>query len=334
MRYLQKEPRSGRLVGPGLALLVAALFLATALCTPAFAAKQAKVAQQVFATPDEAVKALIDACKAGDKQALHSVLGPKSDMILSSGDPVADKAGMERFVKAYEEKHALVPEGDAKVVIEVGAQSWPVPIPVVKNAKGWWFDTRAGLEEVLNRRIGRNELNAIQVCLAYIDVQHDYASKDRTGEGTLQFAQKFVSDEGKKNGLYWLQKPGEEPSPLGPFAAVARGEGYDRGSRPNPIPYHGYYYRILTAQGPHATGGARSYVLKGKMMGGFALVAWPARYGSSGIMSFIVNHEGVVYEKNLGKNTSAVAKTLKAFDPDKSWHKVDAKSLGAEVKTD
>jgi len=232
--------------------------------------------------------------------------------------------GRQRFVKSYEEMNKLVKENDKKIVLHVGNGDWPLPIPIVKKGEGWRFDTKEGKEEMLNRRIGRNELNAIQVCLAYVDAQREYAMKDRDGDGLLEYAKKFRSKEGKKDGLYWEAKEGEEQSPLGDLFAKAVKEGYTpRKPGERPQPYHGYYYKILKAQGKSALGGAYDYVVKGNMIGGFALVAHPAEYGNSGIMTFIVNHDGVVYQKDLGKNTETIVSTMTKYDPDETWKKVE-----------
>jgi hypothetical protein len=206
----------------------------------------------------------------------------------------------------------------------VGSEDWPFPIPLVKKDEYWFFDTMAGKEEILNRRIGRNELNAIQVCLAYVDAQREYVLKDRDGNKLLEYAQKFISSKGKKNGLYWEVKEGEKLSPLGPLVAKAAKEGYI-GRKPvgKHTPYHGYYYKILKAQGKNAPGGEYDYIVKEKMIGGFASVAYPAEYGNSGVMTFIVNHDGVVYEKDLGKETEKIATAMKKFDPDKTWKKAE-----------
>jgi hypothetical protein len=255
-------------------------------------------------------------------------MGPDSAPLISSGDEVADREVREKFVRMYQEKNAVVREGDAKAVLEVGNDAWPLPIPVVKEGETWRFDTKQGAEEIIDRRIGKNELSAIQVSLAYFDAQREYAAKDRDQDGLLEYAQKFVSEPGKKDGLYWESKEGEEASPLGPFAAQARKEGYTRkktGDKPSP--YHGYFYKILKEQGKHAPGGAYSYVVKGRMIGGFALVAYPATYGVSGIMTFLVNHDGTVYEKDLGKNTEALAQAMTTFDPDETWRKIEGKYL-------
>jgi len=285
-------------------------------------AAQAK--EKVFASPEEAVKALVDAVKADNMEGLSAIFGPAGKEVLFSGDAIADKAGREKFLKAYETKNALIRDGDAKVVLQIGAEEWPFPIPIVKRGEKWSFDTGKGKEELINRRIGRNELNTIQTCLAYVDAQREYAVKDRDADGLLEYARKFRSDPGKKNGLYWEAKAGEGQSPLGPLFAAAQEKGYSgKAAGGKPVPYHGYYYRILTAQGKSAPGGAYDYMVKGNMIGGFALVAYPAQYGSSGVMTFIVNHDGVVYQKNLGKNTEKTAQAMKLFNPDSTWKKVE-----------
>jgi hypothetical protein len=277
-----------------------------------------------FKSPEEAVKALAEAVKGNDTKELFAIFGPSGKELISSGDEVADKTGRDRFVKAYEEMNRLVNESDKKVILHVGNGDWPFPIPVVKKGGYWLFDTKAGKEEILNRRIGRNELNAIQVCLAYVDAQREYVLKDRDGDKLLEYAQRFISRKGEKNGLYWEAKEGEPQSPLGPLMAKATEEGYTgKKSGEKRSPYHGYYYRILKAQGKNAPGGEYDYVVKGKMIGGFALVAYPGEYGNSGIMTFIVNQDGVVYQKNLGKDTEKIGRNMKKFDPDKTWEKVE-----------
>ncbi len=280
--------------------------------------------QKSFKSPEEAAKALIDAVKGNDAKELLTILGPAGKEVISSGDEVAGKAWRDRFVKAYEEMNKLVNENDKKVILNVGNEEWPYPIPIVKKGENWVFDTKAGKEEILNRRIGRNELNAMQVCLAYVDAQRDYIMEDRDENKLLEYAQRLISREGERNGLYWEAKEGEEPSPLGPLIAKAAVEGYT-GKRPigRRTPYHGYYYRILKAQGKNARGGDYDYIVDGKMIGGFALVAYPAEYGNSGVMTFIVNQDGVVYEKSLGKDTEKIASAMKKFDPDKTWKKVE-----------
>lgn len=305
---------------PSYAWLVASLWLIAAVMVPynlSFAA--AAPQQKAFASAEEAVKAAIAAAKSNNDKDLAAIIGPGSQELLNSGDPVADKQRRAEFIKAYDEKNRLMKEGDAMILV-VGKDDWPFPVPLVKKDSGWVFDAAKGKEEVLNRRIGRNELDTIQVVLAYVDAQREYAMKDRDGDGLLEYAQSFRSAAGKKNGLYWPAKSGEEQSPLGEFAARAVKEGYKAGDKP--IPFHGYYYRILTAQGKDAPGGGYSYIVKGSMIGGFALVAYPAEYGNSGVMTFIVNHDGKVFQKDLGKNTSTVAGSMKEYNPDKTWAEV------------
>ena len=297
--------------------LGAMIILTLTLCQLSLAATAAK--QKSFATPEEAVKAAFAAAKNNDDKELLAIYGPHAKELLYSGDAVADKQRRERVLAAYDEKVSIASEGESRIV-KVGKSEWPYPIPLVKKAEGWVFDTDKGREEILNRRIGQNELDAIQVSLAYVDAQREFATKDRDRNALLEYAQKFRSDPGKKNGLYWEAKAGEPQSPLGLFVADARSQGYGSDKAPNkPIPYRGYYYRILTAQGKDAPGGAYSYLVKGKMIGGFALVAYPAEYENSGIMSFIVNHDGQVFQKDLGKNTATIATAMKEYNPDKTW---------------
>ncbi len=283
----------------------------------------AQVKQKTFASAEEAVKALIDAAKAGNQEELMAIFGPAAKDVLSSGDAVEDRTVRERFVKAYESKNALVQDGDARAVLQIGPHDWPFPIPIVKKNQQWSFDTKKGKEELNNRRIGRNELSTIQTCLAYVDAQREYAAKDRDTDGLFEYAQKFVSTPGTKDGLYWEAKPGEEESPFGDLFARATREGYKKTDN-KPTPYHGYYFKILKAQGKNAPGGAYDYVVKGRMIGGFGMVAYPANYGVSGVMTFVVNHDGIVYEKNLGKDTAKIAQAMKLFNPDKTWKKVES----------
>ena len=282
-------------------------------------------AQKTFKSPDEAVSAMIDAAKRNDTKALLAIFGPGGKGLVSSGDEVADKAAGGQFVAHYEEKNRLEQVDDKKVILHIGNDDWPFAIPIVKTGKSWRFDTKAGKHEILARRVGRNELATIQTCLVYVDAQHEYALKDRDKNGLLEYAQKFMSAPGKQDGLYWESKEGEEESPLGPAVAEAVREGYAQKQQATgqPTPYHGYYYRILKAQGKNAPGGAYDYVVNGAMIGGFALVAYPAQYGNSGIMTFIVNQDGTVYQKNLGKNTATVAQKMDKFDPDKTWQKAE-----------
>jgi hypothetical protein len=296
--------------------LVLAIALALGLAPSAFGATAVK--QKMFASAEEGVKALMEAVKKNDTNAVLAILGPEAKSLIESGDQVSDRAAGERFVKFYEESNKLVKSGDTKAVLEVGKDAWPFPIPLVKESAGWRFDTQEGKEEIINRRIGRNELDVIQVCLAIVDAEREYYQRDPDGDKLLQYAQKFISTKGKRDGLYWETKPDEQPSPLGPLVAQARGEGY-KGAAGKPVPYHGYYYKLLTGQGKDAPGGAYDYLVRGKMMGGFGVVAYPAQYGSSGIMTFIVNHDGVVYQKDLGAKTASVAQSMTKFNPDKTW---------------
>jgi len=292
-----------------------------ALTQAGFAAA-ATPSQKSFGSVEEAVKALETAAKDNNEKELLSIFGPSGKDLIDSGDKVADKERRERFVKSYDEKNKLVQKGDDFILV-IGNDDWPFPIPLVKKSTGWVFDTAHGKQEILNRRIGKNELFTIQTLLAVVDAQRDYAMKDRDKNGLLEYAQKFVSDAGKKNGLYWDTKAGEPESPLGPIMVKARSEGYQgKAGTSTPGPYHGYYYRMLTAQGKAAPGGAFNYLVNGKMIGGFAVVAYPSEYDNSGVMTFIVNYDGKVFQKNLGTNTAAVAKAMKDYNPDSTWTEV------------
>ena len=293
------------------------LTIAAFLCTAGSVAN----AQQAFETPDEAASALVSAAKTGDRKAIVTVLGPDGEDIVSSGDEVADAATRQKFVAAYDAKHQISMEGDNKAIMVIGQEDFPLPIPLVRKDGMWRFDTTAGREEILTRRIGKNELDTIQACLAYVDAQNEYADKDRTGAGKGVYAQRIVSSPGKKDGLYWPDAQGNDPAPLGEFFAEATKQGYRVGG--GRTPYHGYYYRIITKQGAAAPDGELEYVVKGKMIGGFALVAYPAVYRNSGVMTFIVNHNGQVYQKNLGPHTARLAERMTSFNPDKTWKKVD-----------
>jgi hypothetical protein len=279
------------------------------------------VAEQDYKTPQDAVDALIATARSGDQNAALVVLGHDGEDIISSGDKVADDAVRARFVKSYDAKHQITMAGDNKAVLVIGDNDYPFPIPVEKNKNGTWsFDTDEGRREILYRRIGHNELDAIQTSLAYVDAQRDYAEKDR-GAGLGAYAQRFISTAGKKDGLYWPSAQGEEESPLGELFAAATRQGYHAGEGRSP--YHGYYYKILTKQGPAADGGGADYVVNGKMIGGFALVAYPAEYRNSGVMTFIVNHTGQVYQKDLGPDSADIAERMTLFNPDPTWKKVD-----------
>ena len=280
------------------------------------------MAQQDYKTPQDAVDALVATANSGDQKAALVVLGRGGEDIISSGDKVSDEAVRQRFVTSYNVKHSISKDGDNKAILVIGDNDYPFPIPIVRNKNDTWsFDTEAGRREILYRRVGHNELDAIQTCLAYADAQNEYASKDRTGAGSGIYAQRFISEPGKKDGLYWPTAQGEEESPLGELFAAASAQGYHAGEGRSP--YHGYYYKILTKQGPAANGGAADYIVNGKMIGGFALVAYPAQYRNSGVMTFIVNYAGTVFQKDLGHDTANVAADMTSFNPDQTWKKVD-----------
>ena len=276
--------------------------------------------QKTFATPDEAVGALVSATKADDVNAIRAILGTKPGE-LSSGDAVADRALRTQFAAAYEAKHALTPSGDT-MTLTIGNDDFPFAFPLVKTGDRWRFDSAAGKDELLARRIGQNELDAIKVLQAIVDAQRDYASEDRNGDGVLDYATKFVSAPGKHDGLYWPTKAGEPPSPLGELVAQASKEGY-KGKSGTPTPFHGYYYRLLKGQSASANGGALDYVVRGHAIAGFAVVAYPAKYASSGIMTFMVNQDGKIFESDLGPNTQAKATAMQRFDPGKGWAPVN-----------
>jgi Protein of unknown function (DUF2950) len=309
--------RSLRTARSALALPVLMALTATALL---FAAPSIATAQQTYKTPDAAVDALIAAAKSDDDKGALVVFGKDGEDIISSGDKVSDDAIRKRFVTSYDAKHKIDMQGADKAILVIGDNDYPFPIPLVRKAGLWSFDSEAGRREVLARRIGRNELSTIQTALAYVDAQEEYSAKDR-GFGRGAYAQRFVSTPGKKDGLYWPPAAGEEESPLGELFAAATRQGYQAGEGRSP--YHGYYYKILTKQGPAAPGGAHDYVVNGKMIGGFALVAYPAQYRNSGVMTFIVNYDGTVYQKDLGWDTPVLAEEMTAYNPDKTWTKAD-----------
>jgi len=311
---------------PKAAVAVAALaVLCGAAATPALAAKQPK--QRTFATPEAAVQALVQAAKAGDQKEMTAIYGPERERLMT-GDPVEDANVLKRFAAALGEAATLEKVDDSRFVVLVGAKRWPSPIPVVKDGRKWRFDTAAGLDEILNRRIGENELSAIMSCRAYVVAQWEYftEARDTSEDGLAVYAQRFVSRPGQRDGLFWEVPEGAKPSPLGRQVAEARDEGYgpgepkQEGAAPmQRSPYHGYLFRILKAQGPHAPGGKFSYVINGRMIAGYALIAYPAKWGSSGIQTFIVNNQGRVYQKDLGPDTAALAAAIKEYDPDPSW---------------
>jgi len=278
--------------------------------------------EQTFASPQEAVNALVTAAKNNDTNAIHSIFGATGHDLISP-DVVQATEEYKLFVQHLTEKTRLASNSDSNVTLEIGADGWPFPIPIVKQGGKWFFDTVAGAEEILNRRIGMDEIGAINVSLAYVDAQHEYASQDRMGDGVLAFAQFLRSTPGTHDGLFWpTNQPGEELSPLGPLIAQARVDGYRRTAKmlnDEQAPYHGYYFKILTCQGKHAPGGKYNYIINGRMIAGFALVAWPAEWGNTGVMTFIVNQQGKVYQKNLGLKTAKIAKAMTAYDPDDTW---------------
>ena len=299
----------------GIALLVAWCLGVAAPATIAVAPDQT-----VFPTADQAAAALVVASRANDAAGLLKILGPAGAKLVRSGDPVADRRGRERFVAAYDKAHRIDFDGPDKAALVVGAEAWPLPIPMVHGQWGWRFDARAAEQEILNRRIGRNELSVIEVCRAYVTAQREYAAWQARNGGRPEYAQRFNSSPGMHDGLYWPATDGEPQSPLGPLIAEARAGGYGTDAvGPGPRPYHGYFFRILSAQGPHAPGGARAFVVDGHMTAGFALVAYPAVYADSGVMTFIVSHNGIVFEKNLGSRTESLARRIERFDPDAGW---------------
>nr|WP_294528704.1 DUF2950 domain-containing protein [uncultured Rhodopila sp.] len=303
--------------------LFGALF-AAGLSVSAHAAPAA-APQQVFASPDDAVAALVKAEQAGDEKALRGVFGPGSEKLVSSGDRVADAAGRQRFLDSYAAAHSLTPQEDGSVVLTIGPNAWPMPIPLVKADNGWRFDAATGAQQIIDRRIGRNELLTIRTLLASVEAEKDYFDRVQRGTGTGVYTDRFFSTPGQEDGLYWEPEDGEAASPLAPLIDQARDEGYPGAASPagKQEPYHGYFFRILKAQGPNAPGGAKSYLSGGKMTGGFALLAWPAAYESGGVMTFVVDQDGVVFQKDLGAATAKIAAGITRFDPDVTWARVD-----------
>ncbi|MBI1207908.1 MAG: DUF2950 family protein [Azospirillum sp.] len=301
----------------GAAVLVACMALVGA---PGESAAADPVPPKSFASAGGAGAALIAALAKDDGAALLEILGSGAADILSSGDPVADAAARKQLLQAVGEKAQVEEAGADRAILHVGANDWPLPIPIVKRGDAWVFDVEQGKDEILARRIGRNELNAIAVCHGYVAAQRAYATVDREGDGVVKYARQILSDDGRRNGLYWPVAEGEAPSPFGPLVAEAADEGYGKASAgAQPAPYRGYIFRILERQGAHAPGGAYDYVINGNMVAGFALVAYPADYGNSGIMTFVVNQLGRVLEKDLGAETASLAHQMSAYDPDDSW---------------
>ncbi len=280
--------------------------------------------QRSFATAEEAVTAFVAALRGNQETDLRAILGPDADRVLDSGDKYADRELRQRFVALYDEKHAIDQKSPGHAELDVGPNDWPLPIPLVENDGRWTFDTQAGAQTIIDRRIGRNELSAIRTLLACIDAQHAYFNLTKQQSGTGVYATRFLSTPGHHDGLYWPAAEGEAESPLGPLIDTAQDAGYPGelvGGKP--IPYEGYYFRILKAQGPNGDGGAKSYVQAGRMTGGFALIAWPAQFASSGIMTFIAGPDGDVYQKDLGTKTAHVVAGITTFDPDLSWSRID-----------
>ncbi len=305
-------------------LFTVPLFTVPVLAAPALSSAQAAATQQqTFATPDQAVAALVAAVQANIPQGLYAVLGPGSETLVSSGDPVADAEAAKRFLASYAEHHALDPAGAGEMMLEVGKNDWQLPIPIVEANGRWRFDSAAGAQELVDRRIGRNEIEAIRTLLGCVDAEREYFVL--TGkQGHAEYAERFVSTPGQQDGLYWPASADAAESPLGPLVATAEAQGYPGElAAGKPTPYQGYYFRILKARGANAPGGAKDFVVNGQMTGGFALVAWPASYGSSGIMTFVVGEDGVVFQKDLGPGTAALASAMSLFDPDLSWARVE-----------
>jgi hypothetical protein len=292
------------------------------------AARAAAAGQRSFASPEQAADALSAAWHTGDSSALLDIFGPAGEKLVRSGDPVAEKNARERLAASYDMGHRIETEGDGKAVLVLGGDEWPFPIPVVRQGSTWRFDVNAGEEQILDRRIGHNEMHAIAVCLTYVEAQRDYAAKDPMRTGLNEYARKVASDDGKRDGLFWPpategEANGDGESPLGPLVAIAEAKGTKAVGVDGEAPFQGYYYRILTAQGENAPGGARDYIVDGHMTGGFALVAFPASYGNSGVMTFVVNQGGIVFEKNLGPETASIARRMTEYNPDKTWRIVE-----------
>jgi Protein of unknown function (DUF2950) len=296
--------------------LAAVAILLTA-CFPARSSAQQQ-GQKTFSSPEAASKALVAAAQGNDEKAMLDILGPEGKRIVSSGDDTEDAGNRANFVQRYQEMHRLVREPDGTTTLYIGPENWPVPIPLAKSGDVWYFDTEAGKKEILYRRVGRNEMSTMKVCQELVAAEKEYYSTQRN-----EYAQKFFSDEGKQNGLYWKAADSEPQSPIGPLVASAVNEGYTRTQDGGPTPYRGYYFHILTRQGGTAPGGAKGFIVNGKMTEGFAFVAYPAEYRSSGVMTFIVGQDGVVYQKDLGKKTDVLAKAMKEYNPNSSWQKVE-----------
>jgi len=291
----------------------AAVAILLTVCFPTPSPAQ-QPGQKTFSSPDEASNALVTAMQNNDEKSLLDILGPEGSQIVSSGDDAEDAKSRTNFVQRYQQMHRLVEEPSGMTVLYIGAENWPTPIPLVTKGNLWYFDTEAGRMEILSRRIGRNEISAIRVCQELVAAQKEYYTLQNH-----QYAQKILSDEGTHNGLYWKAADGEPQRPIGPLVAAAVAEGYAPNRGGAPVPYRGYYFHILTRQGKHGPGGAKSYVVNGRMTGGFAFLAYPSEYRSSGVMTFVVTEDGVVYQKDLGKKTGVIAKAMNQYNPDSHW---------------
>jgi hypothetical protein len=278
--------------------------------------------QRTFSSPEEASNALVKAMQSNDEKAMLDILGADGRQIVSSGDEIEDAQARANFVERYQEMHRLVKEPDGTTTLYIGAKNWPAPIPLVIKGHSWYFDTAAGKMEILYRRIGRNEMSTIRVCQELVAAEKEYYAMQHS-----EYAAKIFSDQGQHNGLFWKGADGEPQSPVGPLVAAAVAEGYTKGQGGPPTPYRGYYYHVLTRQGKSAPGGAKSYIVNGKMTGGFAFVAYPAEYRSSGVMTFIVGEDGLVYQKDLGKKTDALAKATNEYDPNSSWKRAEEQAV-------
>jgi hypothetical protein len=294
---------------------LAAIALLLAWCFPSASMAQQQ-GQKTFSSAEEASNALVTAAQSNDEKAMLDILGPEGKKIVSSGDDVEDAENRANFVRRYQDMHRLMKEPDGSTTLYIGAENWPTPIPLVNKGNLWYFDTEAGKKEILYRRVGRNEISTIRVCQELVVAQKEYYSTQHE-----EYAQKIFSDPGQPNGLYWKAADGAPESPIGPLVASAVAEGYAKGQNGPPTPYRGYYFHILTRQGKNAPGGAKSYIVNGKMTEGFAFAAYPAEYGSSGVMTFIVDEDGVVYQKDLGKKTDVLGKAMKEYNPGPGWEK-------------
>jgi len=303
--------------GAELALLIFVIFFVSSRGVGLAATKESE--PRIFRSPASAAAALVEAARADDLKEMTAILGSDAKEIVSSGDPVADNNAREEFTRRYDQMHRLSYDDQGRVMLYIGAENWPLPIPIVKRGDGWAFDSAAGEEQMLFQRVGKNELFTIDVLEQLADAQLDYANKERDASGVAQYAQTIFSSPGKKDGLYWPTKEGEPESPIGPLIADATDQGYHRDPGGRPAPFHGYYYKVLTGQGADAPGGASDYIVDGKMTRGFAFLAYPADYGASGVMTFMIDKAGVVVEKDLGPDTEKVAPTITTFNPDSSW---------------